>query len=880
MNKFKTTATLFLFLSFVSSSFSQEKLFVEGLSIEDGNFVKWFPLDADLWDELLDVGYRVDRYDLKPNGKIVRSSKLSWGELPAPLLPNDSLWFVEHKGDEEGIMEVVGALLYDSTFQFEANDKMDPVEMRYNFIVNEVAERAYIAVAMGMMIVDSALQENQAYRYVISSGDDSQELAEVDLFPKQGRFTNMPGFKKEFEFPDGYSLSDMAASGPKEAIPTVIAIAKAYGDSIVLRWAPNTPRLWSDANKNGYVIERVVREGAGDGGEQFFGPIKPWPEEQITAAIEHDSMAMMAASNLYSKETGGAQTYDDKAALFENRWGFSLFAAEQSDLAGDILGLRYVDREVVPGNTYIYFVTTEGVDIYNSGFVEIVNEYVADPPPIEFTVLPGDQVLHLTWEKSQNESLFSAYELERSEDGGSTWQKRTNKPLVFVENDQVPLTEFVFSDSVETNYKEYQYRLYGYNSFGDMSRPAEAKGEARDMTPPAQTGIPEVSYNDTLMEVSIKWTSEQVPDDFEGFNILMGRDVEGLYDTIGLVVDGNLREYVYRPGEQLSGNRSYYFKVEAFDKYGNANRSLPKFLNVPDLIAPEPPADIQGRISEEGLVELFWEHSISEDIKGYWVYFANDSTDEFSPLNNEILYTNTYSYNIEPKSTNETIYYVVTSEDQSNNRGFSTDILELKRPDLVPPAPAFMLAPEAEDGRIKITWKPSGSKDATFYLLERRLYGGGDQWSNIDSIPADQSLIYEDTTWVLDVDYEYRVQVADDVWNLSSFSAPVKMRYPFDHQKALVIDLKASYVADSSYVQLEWDFQELGRFLPDDDYSFSIYKSAGNYNVSYLQDVPSEEKTFLDKEIVQGVVYNYAVQIHFNGGKSGEMSSPKSVLAQ
>lgn len=670
----------------------------------------------------------------------------------------------------------------------------------------------------------------------------------------------------------------MAAAGPKEPVPTVIALAKAYGDSIVLRWAPNTPRLWNDANKDGYIIERVEKGGGGP--DRIFGPIRPWPEEQITAAIEHDSMAMMAASNLYSKETGGAVTYDDKVALFENRWGFSLFAAEQSNLAGDLLGLRYVDKEVEPGKTYIYSVLTDKVDIFSSGFVTILNEYVADPPPLEFAIEPGDQVLNLTWEKSQNESLFSAYELERSDDGGQTWTRRTNKPLVFVENEQFPLEEYVFTDSVGVNYKEFQYRLFGYNSFGDLSQPAEAKGQALDMTPPSQPGIPEVVYNDTIFEVSISWSAYDIPDDFEAFRVLMGRDIEGAYDTISNALNKDTREYIYKPGEALSGHRSYYFRIESSDVNGNAIRSLAKFLNVPDLIAPEPPALVQGQISEEGLVEIFWEHSISEDIKGYWVYFANDSTDEFTPLNNEILYTNTYSYNIEPKSTNETIYFVVTSEDQSNNRGFSSDILELKRPDLVPPVPAFMLAPEAEDGKITISWKPSGSRDATFYLLERRLYGGTDTWQNVDSIAAEQSLLYEDTTWVLDVDYEYRVQVADDVWNFSDFSAPVKMRYPFDHQKALVIDLKANYIADSSHVQLEWDFRELGRYLPDDGYSFSIYKSAGNYNVSYYQDVPAEERLFLDKDIVQGVVYNYAVQIHFNGGKSGEMSPPKSVLAQ
>ena len=46
---------------------------------------------------------------------------------------------------------------------------------------------------------------------------------------------------------------------PKDSVPPVHnlqVIARSYGDSVVLRWAPGLATLWYFANKSGYVVTR------------------------------------------------------------------------------------------------------------------------------------------------------------------------------------------------------------------------------------------------------------------------------------------------------------------------------------------------------------------------------------------------------------------------------------------------------------------------------------------------------------------------------------------------------------------------------------------------------------------------------------------------
>ena len=111
------------------------------------------------------------------------------------------------------------------------------------------------------------------------------------------------------------------------------------------------------------------------------------------------------------------------------------------------------------------------------------------------------------------------------------------------------------------------------------------------------------------------------------------------------------------------------FKIIAKDIAGNEAISSDRYVHVPDLIAPDPPEKFSGFIDDEGTVTLYWEHSSSEDAVGYWVYFANRRSSEFTSVNSTLITENAYSYQISVKTLNSRIYYMVATEDVNSNRG-------------------------------------------------------------------------------------------------------------------------------------------------------------------------------------------------------------------
>src|SRR5262245_4754611 len=83
------------------------------------------------------------------------------------------------------------------------------------------------------------------------------------------------------------SISSFSQS-MKEAKPAIAAIGRSFGDSIVLRWAPNNPMTWKLSNKEGYIIERYTLQKDGKPNKKMVpekvgltsSPIKPYPLER------------------------------------------------------------------------------------------------------------------------------------------------------------------------------------------------------------------------------------------------------------------------------------------------------------------------------------------------------------------------------------------------------------------------------------------------------------------------------------------------------------------------------------------------------------------------------------------------------------------------
>jgi hypothetical protein len=75
---------------------------------------------------------------------------------------------------------------------------------------------------------------------------------------------------------------------------------------------------------------------------------------------------------------------------------------------------------------------------------------------------------------------------------------------------------------------------------------------------------------------------------------------------------------------------------------------------------------------------------------GYRVLWANDSTHEFSSRTNEIWMDTTFVDTVSLNTLTRNVYYRIVAVDTRYHHSAPSDILELVRPDVVPPvAPIF-----------------------------------------------------------------------------------------------------------------------------------------------------------------------------------------------
>lgn len=224
--------------------------------------------------------------------------------------------------------------------------------------------------------------------------------------------------------------------------------AKVYGDSIVLRWAPDAPGAWTTANQFGYAIERTEVPATGTFDPASYQrlnstPIKPWPLDKwaaIAGKTSENSMAAIAAQALYGKSfTSTGTSFVQMADEYANRWSFALLAADMNPPTATALGLRFVDKTAIKGSVYIYRVLcladSSVYKIEPGYFVVNTADVIQIPQPLISKATEMENAIQLEWDRAYHEKAFSAYWIERSDDKGKTFKRLTKVPFLNPQNE-------------------------------------------------------------------------------------------------------------------------------------------------------------------------------------------------------------------------------------------------------------------------------------------------------------------------------------------------------------------------------------------------------------------------------------------------------------
>lgn len=824
----------------------------------------WYPTDAEVWKEGLRSGYTITRESMSGGG-----SKFT----PMQTSIKDSVWFKANVSPEDGVIYPIGVMLNRDNFINKDNKQND--ELQYNYIVFESKWNIKVAEATGLGIVDKTIQVGTTYKYTVKHNKTGQTTSITVKCDEGTQLQEPKDYQHEFKWPDGNSLSDMLEQSQALVIKAIIGKARPKIDSVILRWVPTSIEICRDAMVDGYEIWR----GKGGDTMKMLTAVKPWTEAQMRQMPRSDTFALLAAA--FVMDNGIPQGIEqanmlDRATMESNYFGISLMAADKSQLAADVLGLRYVDKEVEFGETYHYEIKTKRLqpNIPMQDFW-VTNEYEPLTAPQNFRSEKNEKSVRLKW-LPHGEVLYSSFIIERLNPGDSVYQPITKEPIVFIRANELKNNQLSYIDSLPSNNVSYMYRIKGSNAFGEWSDYAYINAYGVDRTPPNAVSIISGKFNIADTTIRISWRSNSIDNDLKHNQVMIADNPDYNFSAISGELSPNDTVFILSL-RGMEVDRPYYFQVNSVDSSLNVTRSVSRFVFTPDEERPLAPPNIKATISDSGMVTVSWRPSASKDVVGYYVFASNNDPQKLALVFDKPLKDTTYSYQIDMNSITKYLYVGLKSEDDNYNRSFLSEILQLRRPDTIAPMSPLLTTVELKDEKIVIKWNKSASADVEKYMLfSRNPEDSTIKWVLLDSISKEIDT-YTTTSELFEGKLMYSVKAVDDFGNQSSYSNSGEVFLPFPSHK-YIPKLNIPVINKNNSVELSWQKQPLdikGKNIP---YKYLLYRSVGSQNVMMYKEVSSNSFSFKDDSVRSGVLYNYAISVKYDNGWTGDLSETKSIL--
>lgn len=664
--------------------------------------------------------------------------------------------------------------------------------------------------------------------------------------------------------------------------PKIEIIARPLKDSILLRWAPNNSLLWEDANKLGYILERVtiIRDGEflalPERKMLSINPFLPVPLIGWERAIKNNKYAAIAGQALYgetfemvNKASTDLYSVITKVKERDSRFSFALFAADQSPEVAKLSGLWYTDTDVNNNEKYLYRIYINDTKVKaDTGFVYTgTAEFQPLPKPIDLKAEFSDRKVNLTWNDIYFKSIYNAYILERSDDGGKTFIPVSNEPLVnLIPTGKESPELFYKSDSIPENNKTYYYRVKGISSFGEISEPSDVVSGC---------GHQAISYTPYITEklstgnnsVKIMWEFPiEKNAEISGFKLARSSNPKTGFKYIAQNIDPEAREYI--DSEPLLTN---YYVISAFNGYGEETRSMPVLVQLIDSIPPTPPTRLNGKIDSTGRVTLHWRANPENDIFGYRIYRSNYAEEELSQITSSPIADTCFVDEVSIKTLTRSVFYRVMAIDQKQNHSEFSELLELKRPDRIPPVqPVFKSVKSSSEG-IYLEWVNSSSSDVKSHLLYQSIQGT-DEWKLIaafnmsDSITNYTDMLVDSSTY-----YSYTLIAKDFDDNESLPAQPVKGKRIETGIRVGIEKVFTSFDREKGVIQLAW------KKPADSVYRYLIYRAKGENELTLFKSIPGNSDTFTDNELQINNQYRYCVKVIFTDGSQSGFSKPSII---
>lgn len=665
---------------------------------------------------------------------------------------------------------------------------------------------------------------------------------------------------------------------PRKSDLKIFSMCK--GDSVILRWAADTPGGWITANKQGIVIERF-EIGSEESTSSLImltdKPLFPWSLDKWKAdSDKKDRNAAVAAQCLYGKssikelgnnsaQNGFVQDLRYAAMELNNRYGFALFTADIDAHAADGLALRFVDRKIVKGKIYSYRVSVSSQDsaYYISPAFTIINTSEDTPfpaAPVISSVQGYDKKVKLIW---KNTNDFSAFNIYRSDISGKYFVKLNSAPIAAVlsdkSNEDPEISDSytgVFEDTTAENKVLYKYRLKGINMFAVESSPAEIEAKAELKSAPEQPLVRAEQIGKKT--VKIKWEMKN-SNSLSGFVVSKSNNFEINFVRLHKkLIDKNVREFV----DSNANEEEPYYMISAVDTNGMFSMSLPFPAVIIDSTPPAKPNGLKAEIDSAGIVILSWNLGSEINLSGYHILRAFDPAHEFIQIAPNVVQDTLFADSINIYTLSHNVYYKIIALSTRYIPSQVSDIIQVGIPDIVNPSPALLNECSVLDEGIKLQWKSSSSDDAVKQNVLRKFADKNAKWQVIAELQLSQNT-FTDSKAESTGKYIFAIETIDksglrSVSNLSPVVKPRPNKILFSP-----INMTAVYLQKDQKNVLKWESKSV---FPPDAYiviyreftDMQTNKSAGK---QIIASVKPGSQQYEDNMIIGKGIYKYYIRI-------------------
>ena len=689
-------------------------------------------------------------------------------------------------------------------------------------------------------------------------------------------------------------------------------LSRTYGDSIVLRWAPEDYATWRYVNRVGMDVLRYSEEHPFEA-DTLASRLRPLTLEQFRQRYPTtDTLAMMAAGLLYDENrTRPTATKNPPGTLGslheiyqeqQMRFGLALMTTEwRRDLA-EALAMRLVDRTAKRGKTYEYIVRPSEIDtsgqiIVRTGHIPEVKNERYKPEPFVTTLTDttiAENTVQLTW----NRGKYSTFEIERRpaldhsrqrREASGAWERVNDKPYI----DMSP-NELGEADSLYTMTDQvpqlgcYEYRLQAHDVFGDLTEPTKPfRVWVRDITPPSAPTITLITIDrrdSTDLSKGVFATfhlrKDTLEQDYLGWHLVYYHERETSRQWRRLSQQMAAADSLLTL--DVTGFSTGMVAVAATDTAGNVGYSIPQLLRIEDLKAPGVPTNLRAEgNAEEGTITLTWDAPEEADIDYYEVAYANDTTHRWVLATEAKLQDTRFVDSVDVTVNQKYIYYKVRAIDYSTNQ--SPDVqLQVLRPTRLKPQVAHLLESSADSAGIHMKWACSNEQIMDRHVLMRRLRGE-EKWDTLgifsaDSIrAADNVLEYHDRpAYNRKQDYQYCVESFSCFDISSGLSLLFTITYQGPRIQQIPVRLEGAYLSESHETRLTWEINE-GQAVEGDWYICIYRKGPRDDSFQFHISVPADTKERRSSMLAPGQSEEYYIKLQFKDGRESLVSNKVSV---